>query len=357
MYKRAGKQRLLGLLVLAMVVTSIVGVPTDAQAAKKKTQKAAIASVYREQGICMSGQPGYFEKNPEDFSKDTQIIVNRNKKAKYTFYSSDSSKLKISSAGKVTSVYGNDGDIVKVTIKETYKKKTRTVGVLKVSIVNPKILNTEVTWYVGSDGMMAPQEAESWISSKVAKKYYKDIPTFQCGTFKWFCDDKEFDAQEVLKEINGEKEKNTIGKGNADTYLTWDSKKQQFYIKEEGKLYFAYYALNYKTNKYYYVGSFVANLKKCTKAKSVYLAYGDENEIVVGDEITIEIKPNPIEYIGDVKVTSSDAKVATATLAKDKKTIDVKALQEGETTITVELNGAKETAVFYVARDTEEDDD
>ena len=42
MYKKAGKKLLLGLMVLAMVVTSIAVMPTNAQAAKKKTPKATI---------------------------------------------------------------------------------------------------------------------------------------------------------------------------------------------------------------------------------------------------------------------------------------------------------------------------
>ena len=50
------------------------------------------------------------------------MIANRNKKAKYTYYSSNSQKVKISKAGKITSVKGNDGDVVKITVKETYKK-------------------------------------------------------------------------------------------------------------------------------------------------------------------------------------------------------------------------------------------
>lgn len=67
--------------------------------------------------------------------------------------------------------------------------------------------------------------------------------------------------------------------------LTGDAENEQFKIKEEGKLYFAYYALNYKTNQYYYVGSFVANLKKCTEAKSVYIT-GDlgMEDLYVGDD-------------------------------------------------------------------------
>ena len=71
----------------------------------------------------MSGQLGYFEKHPYNLNKESYMIANRNKKAKYTYYSSNSQKVKISKAGKITSVKGNDVDVVKITVKETYKKK------------------------------------------------------------------------------------------------------------------------------------------------------------------------------------------------------------------------------------------
>lgn len=355
MYKKAGKKLLLGLMVLAMVVTSIAVMPTNAQAAKKKTPKATIDSWYKEPGIWMSGQLGYLEKHPYNLNKESYMIANRNKKAKYTYYSSNSQKVKISKAGKITSVKGNDGDVVKITVKETYKKKTRTVGKVKIIVANPKILNQEVTWYVGSVGMFCPQDVEGWISKKDAEKYYGDCAAFACGAYQWISSDEQFDPQEKLKEINGDGSSDTSDSGK---YFDWDAENAQFKIKEEGKLYFAYYALNYKTNQYYYVGSFVANLKKCTEAKSVYIT-GDlgMEDVEVGDKITTDIEVDPMEYIGDVKVTSSDPKVATVTLSEDKRTIEIKALKNGKTTITVEVNGAKDTLNLYVGDDDWEDDD
>lgn len=120
------------------------------------------------------------------------------------------------------------------------------------------------------------------------REYYGDCAAFACGAYQWTSSDEQFDPQEKLKEINGDGSSDTSDSGK---YFDWDAENEQFKIKEEGKLYFAYYALNYKTNQYYYVGSFVANLKN------------------------------------------------------------------GKTTITVEVNGAKDTLNLYVGDDDWEDDD
>lgn len=58
-----------------------------------------------------------------------------NKKAVYKVYSSNSSKLPITTKGAVKDVKGTGK--VKLTFKETYKGKTRTVGSIQVELLSP----------------------------------------------------------------------------------------------------------------------------------------------------------------------------------------------------------------------------
>jgi hypothetical protein len=55
-----------------------------------------------------------------------------NSKASYKIYSNDTSKIKISTKGKITYVNAVNGDKTTFTVKETYKGKTRTLGKIQV---------------------------------------------------------------------------------------------------------------------------------------------------------------------------------------------------------------------------------
>ena len=115
---------------------------------QKKEKKATIADMYAYGDLALSTQEGYYEKKPYQISvKDA--IVNRNKKAKYTFYSCNTKKIKVTKSGKITYVKGKDNQYAKVKVKETYKKKTRTVGTIQYTLVSTKILHEKVTWVVG----------------------------------------------------------------------------------------------------------------------------------------------------------------------------------------------------------------
>ncbi|WP_167959124.1 Ig-like domain-containing protein [Anaerosporobacter faecicola] len=63
--------------------------------------------------------------------------------AKYTYTSSDSSILKINKDGVITE-FGKPGKSVTITVKETYKKKTRTVGKFTVKIRVPALSESEI---------------------------------------------------------------------------------------------------------------------------------------------------------------------------------------------------------------------
>lgn len=84
----------------------------------------------------------YFKEYPVDYSVYSPVLY-ENKQASYSYYSSNSSILKITKAGKVMETYKQGK--VKITIKETYNKKTRTVGSFSVTVKKPELTNNGTT--------------------------------------------------------------------------------------------------------------------------------------------------------------------------------------------------------------------
>ena len=77
-----------------------------------------------------------FKEYPVDYSMYSPIVY-ENKQATYSYYSSDSSILKLTKGGKVMETYKQGK--VKITVKETFNKKTRTVGSFSVSVKKPEL--------------------------------------------------------------------------------------------------------------------------------------------------------------------------------------------------------------------------
>ena len=163
---------------------------------------------------------------------------------------------------------------------------------------------------------------------------------------------------ETLKKLNGEITDDTNYEDDNE-YLTYNSKKNTYTVKKRGTLYFAFYAKNLKTDKFYYVGSFEARLVDSTEATDVaFEGWGmldDDDDgteyISVGEKTTYWFDVVPYQYNGTVKVTCSDPKIATVKYKKDKdgaNTVVVKGLKKGTVSITVEVNGAKVTMKLKV---------
>lgn len=352
MYKKAGKRLLLGIMVLAMVVTGIMVMPTTAQAAKKET-KATIAEMYAYGYWALSTQEGFYEKNPYQISVK-EAINNRNKKAKYTFYSCNTKKIKVTKSGKVTFVKGKEQQYVKVKVKETYKKKTRTVGTIQFMLISTKVLHEKVTWVVGETYQIS--STDGWLTREDAQMF-PDIPVeTTVGYWRLVYNTEPIDVQETLKKLNGEISDDTNYEDESE-YLTYNSKKNTYTVKKRGTLYFAFYAKNLKSGKFYYVGSFEARLVDSTEATDVDfdgwgILYDDGAEYIsVGETTTYGMEVVPYQYSGEVKVTCSDPKIATVKYKKDKdgtNTIVVKGLKKGTVSITVEVNGAKVTKKLKV---------
>ena len=108
-------------LVLAMVCTSVT-LPNSAQAAKKATLKTKKITV-------TVGK------------KKTITLKNKKKGAKYTFKVKKASIAKVSSKGVVT---GKKAGSTTVTVTEKVKKKSRKVGVVKVTVKKKTTSNTNV---------------------------------------------------------------------------------------------------------------------------------------------------------------------------------------------------------------------
>lgn len=77
-----------------------------------------------------------FKEYPIDYSMYGPISY-ENKQATYSYYSSNTSILKITKGGKVMETY-KPGK-VKITVKETYNKETRTVGSFSVTVRKPEL--------------------------------------------------------------------------------------------------------------------------------------------------------------------------------------------------------------------------
>ena len=101
--------------------------------------------------IRLKGNNGYYTKNPETIEKYVaeelgwgypllysvidHAVIYDNKRAKYSYSSSDTSKLKISQNGMIK--YSKGTGRVTISIIETYKKKRRKIGSFVVELVKP----------------------------------------------------------------------------------------------------------------------------------------------------------------------------------------------------------------------------
>lgn len=121
MLKKTNKRILSMTMAFVMAGSCVLGAlaePTDSQAAKKPKLKTKSVSL-------LEGK------------KKTIQITGKRKKAKYTFKASNK-KIKVSKKGVITAVKKGTA---KVKVSETYKKKKKTIGTVKVTVkkmVNPK---------------------------------------------------------------------------------------------------------------------------------------------------------------------------------------------------------------------------
>lgn len=330
---------------------------------KKKTKvgtftitvkKAVICSDFAN-GIDVSNQPGVYSEYSYILYEDTYIDY-ANLKAKYKFYSSDKTKLTISTDGKITDTNGSGK--VKVIVKETYKGKTRTVGSISVNLAAPSFKGKE-------DIELAKNETYN------INDHVDNVARFY---MVYTAEDKDNDPNELAAEND---------KSNEDDVLRMVYNRDgewEGVLKAvgEGKRYVKLYAYDYKQGKYITTpfSQFTVTVKEIKDAEKISTAFDlDDSEYAnnyssetdtytmdANDINIIHIYQTPYNYTGDIKVTSSDTTVVKVPEFEKAEGYDSEkgyigsiflvGLKEGSSTITVEANGAKREFTVNVKAST-----
>ena len=292
------------------------------------------------------------------------MIVNRNKKAKYTFESSNKKLLTVTKDGKVIAANPTkDAQRVNIIVKETLNKKTRKVGTIRCLIVLPRVVNKNVKWCAGGCYYTLYEE---WFSDKYAKKDMPYLPFWCWDKCTFRCTDQAV-TQDTIDKWLAELNSSTPNDKTDDEgkYYTWNRKEHRIEVNaEEGKLNGAFFAYDYGKKKYYYVDTFGVTIKKVTTAKSIDLWEGenfdeDEPYCLVGEKTEFGLDVDPVEYMGELTATVSDPTVAKVSVVNDNNgySLVVEGLKSGKVTITLQANGAKKKITCNVLTKKEYDED
>ena len=363
MYKKLAKKLLLGLLTVALLLTTVAVMPANTQAASKKAKKATLNEEYKQSLCAVDGQKGYLKVHPWKLSAK-EMIENRNKKAKYTFESSNKKLLTVTKDGKVIAANPTkDAQRVNIIVKETLNKKTRKVGTIRCLIVLPRVVNKNVKWCAGGCYYTLYEE---WFSDKYAKKDMPYLPFWCWDKCTFRCTDQAV-TQDTIDKWLAELNSSTPNDKTDDEgkYYTWNRKEHRIEVNaEEGKLNGAFFAYDYGKKKYYYVDTFGVTIKKVTTAKSIELGEGenfaeDEPYCLVGEKTEFGLDVDPVEYMGEITATVSDPTVAKVSVVNDNNgySLVVEGLKSGKVTITLQANGAKKKITCNVLTKKEYDED
>ena len=363
MYKKLAKKLLLGLLTVALLLTTVAVMPANTQAASKKAKKATLHENYKQTLCGVDGQKGYLKVHPWKLSAK-EMIVNRNKKAKYTFESSNKKLLTVTKDGKVIAANPTkDAQRVNIIVKETLNKKTRKVGTIRCLIVLPRVVNKNVKWCAGGYYYTLYEE---WFSDKEAQKDMPYLPFWCWDKCTFRCTDQAV-TQDTIDKWLAELNSSTPNDKTDDEgkYYTWNRKEHRIEVNaEEGKLNGAFFAYDYGKKKYYYVDTFGVTIKKVTTAKSIDLWEGenfdeDEPYCLVGEKTEFGLDVDPVEYMGELTATVSDPTVAKVSVVNDNNgySLVVEGLKSGKVTITLQANGAKKKITCNVLTKKEYDED
>ena len=363
MYKKLAKKLLLGLLTVALLLTTVAVMPANTQAASKKAKKATLNEEYKQSLWGVDGQKGYLKVHQWKLYPK-YILENRNKKAKYTFESSNKKLLTVTKDGKVIAANPTkDEQRVNIIVKETLNKKTRKVGTIRCAIVIPRVVNKNVKWCAGQTYNTF---FEDWLSDKEAKKDMPYLPFWCWDKCTIRCTDQAVTQDTIdkwLTELNSSTPNDKTD--DEGKYYTWNRKDGTLTIKaDSGKLNGAFFAYDYGKKKYYYVDTFGVTIKKVTTAKSIDLWEGenfdeDEPYCLVGEKTEFGLDVDPVEYMGELTATVSDPTVAKVSVVNDNNgySLVVEGLKSGKVTITLQANGAKKKITCNVLTKKEYDED
>lgn len=299
-----------------------------------------------------SAQPGFISKSNPAVIDVENVVCFMNPKAKYTFYSS-TKDLVISKTGKVTEVKKVGKGYV--TVKETYKGKTRTVGKMPIEMIDPTYFGEDtITLYVGSYGF-APVE------------YTKGLGRYN---FSW--SDTEQTDEEVLQEANNgdESAEDEVLSLNVDSEGNWDG-----YVsaKAPGTRYCTIAQYNFLTGKVdKIIGRFKIVVPDTSKATDLRMPWDDPDyesssfdkstntkTVDLWDEYdSIYAYVSPEHYSGGYEVTSSNPSVVSVSYEEysdGELYISLEYLSAGTSTITVKANGVEKSFNVKVVDYDEED--
>lgn len=312
-------------------------------------KKASISPYANEDAEVMHSllnQPGFYRSTYKDAT--SQTIVNPtsylqfvNPKATYKIYSGNTKKISLTADGIVKNTSGKG--TVKMTIKETYKKKTRTVGKIKLTLSSP-------TLYI-----------ENSVDKITAGQPITPCRIY-CGNFGVVLTESAAPLTNI-NEINAAAH-NGYETFDDDPVLTYEGLDSPyghilFTGKSTGTRYIHFYMYDYTKKKYTnLIGSTKLEVGEIPDATSVSLdfqdspdSYSDSYNSSDGlqlssyDTDSWDIRTEPSNYTGDFEVTSSDESVIKALVQKTAygSKLYLSSFKPGTSTITVKANGAETT--------------
>lgn len=302
-----------------------------------------------------SAQPGFISKSNPAVINAGDVVCFMNPKAKYTFYSS-TKDLVISKTGKVTEVKNTGKGYV--TVKETYKGKTRTVGKIPIEMVSPKYTGEEtLTLYTGQNNI---DNIGSYLYATGAYYFVWDAEPLKEEDLQNLKDDDQEDTSDDVLELVIADDGNWYG---------------DVLAKTPGTRYGAVVQYNYLTDTYdKVIGQFTIKVEDASKATALRLPWDDEEYESSSfdkatntktadlwdeyDYISVSVEPN--KYSGTIEVTSSNPSVVSATAEYEGwgyGSVQLNYLSAGTSTITVKANGVEKSFNVKVVDYDEDEED
>lgn len=300
----------------------------------------------------IANQTGWVKSDPYTF-EPSEYIAYMNKKAVYKVYSSNSSKLSITTKGVVKDVKGTGK--VKLIFKETYKGKTSTIGSVKVELRSPS--------YTGdADIELGKNELFN------VDKYLSAVGAYSIFLYDEQKKNDEFGDINDADDEDGEGEDDVL-KYVLDSNGDWNGSLKG---AESGTRWIYLFAYNYNTKKYETTpfASFsitvnaVENLdkieldfdKNVSNYSDKYTKENDTYKMKTDNFEVLKVYQSPFNYAEDIEVTSSAPDVVSVSFERctiyDKQDgyigqIALNPLNAGNTVITLKSAGVERT--FNVA--------
>ncbi len=282
---------------------------------KKQTTLGTVNVIVKKASINKNGdfvknwtvisQSGLYENSENrDAFYTKECVKYYNPKAVYKYYSSDSKKLKVATDGTIKEANGTG--TVKIEVKETYNKKTTTVGSFEVKIKKPTLNTNKHSLTVG-EYIYSYDFLDNCFRHQVLISDSKKQPTtsdFNSSKYKT--------KSKVLKEI----ELDWWGPdGEEDAYVELEAVKK-------GTAYLHYAVYDYKKEKYTdYLGYITVTVKEKEKVYSKvsnltfpweegeYSDYSKKDGLLLdndGTDGSIYITQTPKKYSGEYTIENSN---------------------------------------------------